>query len=245
MRAILYFIKINFLFFVFILFNKTNFSQLQSVNIFGDYSSVLSKRISVTQASSLGGGIEVRFKLSENFSLGLIGSYQLFNIEQDDELNKWNWEFWNLRYKGITQSDLTDTNLRAVFTSVQKMDLFPFLISLNYNYALAEKFIISSAVGGGILFYTKKLYLDEYWEKKFNQIGYMFSYSYHNFAPDKNGNPIALMLGLNLSYEIFNNFRIASIFNFLQVIKTNGKLGYDEFPFNNSMSFKIGLTFIY
>ena len=223
------------------------YSQLQSINLFSDYSVGGTKRLAVTKANAVGGGVGVYFKLSDYLTIGVVGGYQMFSINQDSALTQWNWNFWNVRYRGSVQADLADSALKlsATFNPIQKMDFIPVMLTVKSNFNIFDNFSAAPVIGGGIIFYTRRLYLEEDWQRRFDQIDYTFSYRYRNFTDDKTGNPFFIMGGLNLTYQLSEIVSISTDFNYNYIIKTEGKYGYDQLPFSNSYGIKLGLNFLY
>ncbi len=235
---------IAYLFFLIIL-NANSFAQLSSVSFSPDYSISGSKRLAVTKADAVGGTLKIDFKLMDNLSIGFIGGYQLFSVQQDSGLIQWKWDFWDNRYRGNVNADLTDSTLRATINSIQKMDLFPIILTLNGDFTFMENFFVQPSIGAGIIFYSRRMFLEEEWSKYYQQIGYVFQYKFRNFAPPKQGNPFVIYGGINLGYILTESFRLDAGFNYTHVLETKGKLGYDNFPFKNYISSKIGITFLY
>lgn len=240
--------KSNFILLILIiLFSADSYSQLHSINLFTDYSVGVTKRLSVTEADALGGGVGVYFKVFDYLTVGVVGSFKMFSINQDSALTQWDWYFWDVRYRGSVQADLADSALAlsATFNPIQKMDFLPIMLTFKSSFNLFENFSASPVIGGGIVFYTRRLYLEEDWTRKFDAIDYTFSYKYRNFADDKTGNPFFIMGGLNITYRLGEVVSISTDFNYNHIIKTEGKFGYDQLPFSDSYSIKLGLNFLY
>ncbi len=221
-------------------------AQLQSIRIVSDYSAVIGKRMNVFNASSVGGIVQIKFKLAGNFSIGFSSGYKLYSIAQTDQLWQWNWSFWNDRYYTKIQSDLkADPNLSVEIGSVQKLDAIPVILNIDYNISAAKKLTIVPTIAGGIMFYTKRLYAVESWSKNFPSANYTFSYSYRNFAPKKKGNPLLVSAGLDANYQLFSDVSIIGGFHYTYFIPTNTNFGFSGFPFKNELNFNLGLNFLY
>lgn len=221
-------------------------AQIQSIRAFTDYSAVLGKRLNVTWASSFGGGVQIKFKLYKNVSIGLSGGYKLYSIDQTDQLWQWNWKFWNERYYNKIQSDLkADPSLSVQIGSVQKMDALPVILNIDYTYNISEKLNVVPTVAGGIMFYTRRLFAVETWSKKFDKIDYTFTYSYRNFAPDKKGNPLLISAGCDANYQLFSDISIIAGLHYTYFIPAEKGFGYSAFPFKNELNIKLGLNFLY
>lgn len=223
-----------------------SFAQLQSVSFYTDYSFATSTRIQVTSADAVGGGIKIKFKVVDNFSISLNGGYKLYSLREPDVLNNWGWVFWTDRYYNKIVSDLNaDQNLSVNISAVQKMDLIPISLSFSYDFLPFEKFEITPSVGGGIYLFTRRMYAVENWNKYYPAADYNFSYSYRNFAPTKNGNPFFINSGINIQYKLFSSLDIFSNFQYNYILPTDGSLGYDTFPFEGDFSFALGIVIFY
>lgn len=238
--------KILFLLIVINLLNGFSFAQLKSVTAFTDYSYALKNRLAVTNADAVGGGIKVKFVILDNFYLGIIGGYKLYSVREPDVLNTWGWTFWTDRYYTKIVSDLAaDPNLAVEIGAVQKMDLVPVILFAEYDFELADNFLVTPSVGGGVYFYTRRMYAVENWRKYFPGADYTFTYTFRNFAPAKKGNPVFVTSGLDLQYRVFETMSIYSSINYNYIIPTDGSMGYDVFPFENEVSLKLGIVIKY
>ncbi|MBI9071052.1 MAG: hypothetical protein JEY94_05615 [Melioribacteraceae bacterium] len=221
------------------------FGQLQSIEPYMSYSTVMSKRLDLKDAAAVGGGVKLKFNLYNNLSIGVNAGYSLYTIHQNDAIDKWGWFFWDARYKNTIQSNLNAfPELSAKIGNIQKMDLIPVLIDLNYNIDISDKFTVAPVIGGGIYFYTRRFYITESWTKSFEEIDYQFSYNYRNIAPVKKGNPLVFFGGLLINYKIFENFHLKTEINYVYIAETNG-LGYNNFPYSDELTVKFGINIQY
>lgn len=227
-------------------FSSQLLAQIKSVTAFTDYSFAPSKRLEITNADAVGGGIKVKFKLIKNINIGFIGGYKLYSLNEPNVLNTWGWHFWTDRYYNKIVSDLAaDPNLSAEISAVQKMDLIPAMIFAEYDFNFTDNFIITPSIGGGIYFYTRRMYAVENWSKYFPDADYTFYYSFRNFAPSKKGNPAFIFTGLDFEYRLFEIMSVYSSANFNYVIPSEGSMGYDAFPFENEINIKLGIVIKY
>jgi hypothetical protein len=161
-------------------------------------------------------------------------------------LTAWGWDFWNSRYSNTIKSNIqADPALSVEVGSVQKMDLLPLIIGAEYAYRLDENLSINPSISGGIIFFTRRMYAEETWSKKFNQANYTFTYSYRNFAPEKKGNKIAVIPGCTVAYRLFENINIVTGIQYTQYVSVKSMIGYDDFPLNHEVNLSLGLDFVY
>jgi hypothetical protein len=219
-------------------------SQLSSIDINGSFSTAGSLKYAVTKANGFGGGIDVSVKVFNNFYLTASAGYQSYSIDQDSALTQWQWYFWDNRYYGSIRADLTDTaKYSLVVTPNQGINSVPVSFKIGYEAKIGD-FSVRPYVGAGILFFSRWFYVEESWTKKLTKLDNTFNYSYRNFAPSKQGNPIMLLGGLSLSYPLFDYIGVKGEFNYTHFVETEG-MGYSELPFSNNLNFKLGLSFSY
>ena len=133
--------KFQLILFAFLLVYSNNFAQLQSISVFGDYSSALSTRLQITEADAVGGGVEIKFLIADNLAINVNGGYKLYSLSEPDVLNNWGWVFWTERYYPKIVSDLNaDQNLGVQISATQKMDLIPISVSISYDFLPIDKF---------------------------------------------------------------------------------------------------------
>lgn len=219
-------------------------AQFRSAAIFTQYSQPITKRLGVTDASAWGGGLELRYDITESVGINFTGLYEYWWIEQPDALDQWNWDFWIQRYKGIVQATLaSDPNLSATLTPEVVMESIPVYVSASFEFEAAEDLRIRPYAGAGVYFYRKKMYLHETWGKYFPDANYTLTYDYLNFAPPKEGKPFLGVGGVEVSYRLMDMLEIAGAVHYMQILGTGR--GYDEMPMENALSIRLGLGFVY
>lgn len=220
--------------------------KLSTISFYTDYSYPLKKRLLVTKIDAVGGGVEITFSIIKNLELSFTAGYSLFSLQQDSAIKLWNWRFYTERYAGIIRDNLrADTSLAAYLNPIQKMDLIPVQISIKGNFKVFKNLYLKPQFGAGIYFYTRRLYLEEIWRKKFDAVNYTFEYSYRNFASNKYGNPLGLFSLIEIDYSPSEIFTIGTAVGYNYFFRTPTKFNYDQFPINDYLNFKIFLTFLY
>jgi hypothetical protein len=227
-----------------IICSSSIYAQLHSVKLFAEYSSPNSKRLAVKNIDAVGGGIKIRFDLFDKLSLNANIAYNLYSLTQDSAIVQWDWRFWG-RYEDFIEQTLQDDLYEAGINPIQKMDAIPIYLTFSYDLELSEKISVLPYVGGGIIFYNRRLYIREDWIKQFEEIDFEFAYSFRNIAPQKSGNPLFISGGVEVSYKFAEYFSANGSVNYLNVLKTEGKFGFENFPFDKAINFNIGVGFIY
>lgn len=244
-------------------FTLQTFSQVnvKSVSVFGDYSFAPTKKefLKIDKVYGYGGGAKIDVALNSFLSIQLTGGYNEFVVEQEEHalFLEWNWRSWKRYYGDINdsnfsratqwvQSILKDSNYKATFEPVQRMDYFPVIFSLAFNVKPDKNFEISQSIGFGMVFYSRRLYVNENWSKKFATLNnYIYSYSYRNNAETITGNPLVLTAGMDLNYSISELISVFGSINYVHILETPNKYGYDDFPSKNLLNVKLGISFLY
>lgn len=231
---------------LFFLFSFFSFAQLQSLSLFSDYSFANKKNLQITKADAVGALVQLKFNIYEGIGFSIISGYKLYSLNEPDVLNSWNWDFWSNRYYPKIVSDLrADPNLSVEIGAIQKMDLIPVILFVNYDFIPFEDLKITPSLGAGINFYTRRMFATETWTKKFPQANYSLTYSYRNFAPDKKGNPVFAKFGLTLTYNLLSYLDLSASSSYSKIFETKKSMGYDTFPFDSEISINLGISFKY
>lgn len=231
---------------VLLFLSQSIYGQVQSISFYTDYSTALSKRLSVNKADGVGGGLTLRFKVADMFVVSLTGGYTLYSVSQDSALQKWNWDFWEIRYKNRVAADLAENpGSKASLVPVQKMDLLPVLIGIGKEFNLSESFAVYAEAGGGLYFYTRRMYLAEEWQRRFDSYGLTYEYAYRNFATDKYGNPAVVFGNVTGRYTLSEGFALEAKVKYSHILNINDKMGYNAFIFENDFGFAVSAVFNY
>ncbi len=223
-----------------------SFGQIKNITLVSDYSFAQNKRLQITKADAVGALVSIKVNVIDNFNFTLSSGYKLYSLNEPDVLTTWDWDFWTNRYYPKILSDLrSDPNLSVEIGAVQKMDLIPVILLINYDFQITDDLSITPSVGGGVYFYTRRMFATETWSKRFPQADYTLTYSYRNFAPDKKGNPFFSKVGLDVTYNLLSYLDITASSYYTKVFETEGSMGFDMFPFSSELSFNLGLSFKY
>ncbi|MGE5621313.1 MAG: hypothetical protein ACM3U0_01935 [archaeon] len=244
-----------------LLYSSSLIGQVNSVTFSAGYSGTFSKRsdLQISSLKGMGGDIEVRFDVYGQFRLSVTGGYTVFSVEQNmyAMFSEWNWRYWKRYFGDINdpnfsrstqwvQSILKDSSYSASFNPVQKMDVFPVFLTGSLEFNASDDVAIRPYLGAGVLFYSKRLYVEESWKKVFAGLdNYVYGYSYRNMSENVTGNPYAALAGMDIKYKVSDVLSLGLSARYAYVVKTKGKYGYDNFPVKDIYSAQLGLTFSY
>lgn len=224
----------------------SSFGQIKNITLVSDYSFAQNKRLQITKADAVGALVSIKVNVIDNFNFTLSSGYKLYSLNEPDVLTTWDWDFWTNRYYPKILSDLrSDPNLSVEIGAIQKMDLIPVILLINYDFQITDDLSVTPSVGGGVYFYTRRMFATETWSKRFPQADYTLTYSYRNFAPDKKGNPFFSKMGLDVTYNLFSYLDLTASSYYTKIFETEGSMGFDMFPFSSELSFNLGLSFKY
>ncbi|MGE5402142.1 MAG: hypothetical protein ACM3S2_17220 [Ignavibacteriales bacterium] len=244
-----------------LLFCSALYGQVNSVTFSAGSANTFSKRsdLQISSVKGYGGDLEVRFDAYSQFRISFTGGYSVFSVDQNmyAMFSEWNWRYWKRYFGDINdpnfskstqwvQSILKDSSYKASFNPVQKMDVFPVFLTCSYEIDLADDFAARPYLGAGVLFYSKRLYVEENWKKVFSDLdNYVYGYSYRNMSENVTGNPYAALAGFDAIYKMNDLLNLNLGIKYAYVFRTKGKYGYDDFPVKDIFSARFGITFNY
>lgn len=221
-------------------------AQLRSIQFAGVADLLPERRFGITDASAYGGRISVSYGVGESGTVTVDVGYARYDIEQPDEVVRWGWTIWDRRYRNWVNIYSSDTaNFTGKVESVQTMESVPVTVKYTHRFALTEDISVAPLLGAGVEFYTRKLYHTETWTRKYPQDGYQFTYSYHNFAPYKSGNPLFGIAGVSAEARLSRFVVLTAGAELRRFLETPGSLGYDAYPFSTALSLFAGIGFTY
>lgn len=219
-------------------------SQVQAISASGQYAFALGKHGTVEQAEGFGGSAELRLTIWESIAIGISGGYSRYAIEQPNALEQWVWRFWTDRYYPKIQSDMrADPNLSSQIGYVESMEAIPVMLSVIYSFTAGDDITVAPKIGGGVSFFTRKLYADETWIKQFPSAAYTLMYNLRNFAPEKEGNVFLGAVGCDFEYRLTSDLNLSAGVEYRTYLASSS--GYEMFPFADEAAFKLGLSFLY
>jgi len=248
--------------------------SLESVTAFGNYMQMLKKDSAITSATGPGGGLEIRFHLNDMFSVSIAGNYSVINIDQDNPIDKWNWEYW-IRYyrnwiiqlmggdslylngvliptRNISAATLTsgtllgkDSIYKAEIVPRQYINLLPVILMVNVSYPAAEFLKLYASIGGGLYIFGRNLYLDEKWWKRFPSVNYTFQYGFKDYANEKTGTLLGVMGAIGGRIALTGSFAFSVAVEYHYILPTENRAGYYDFPLNHIINVRGGITFVY
>lgn len=252
---------IVFIFFLSFLPLDFLFPQVNSVTFSGAFTGTFrekSERWKIKSVSGFGGDIDIKFDLYKNIKVTLSGGYHGLSIDQDNFalFAQYNWKYWKRYFGDINdtafyrstqwvQTILKDSNYSGSFNPVQKMDVFPVTLTFSYEMNLFPDFTLRPSLGGGIIFYQKRLYVEENWRKKFPDLdNYVYDYSFRNMTDNVNGYPLAIVAGLEADYKLGDIIQLTGGFKYCGILYAENSSN-DNFPMKDMFSIKLGISFMY
>jgi hypothetical protein len=221
-------------------------AQIQSVELYGSGALSVGKRFQVTDATAIGGGMKIHYDIGSDLMITIDGGYAKYAIEQTNEVQQWGWTIWERRYRNWVSIYTSDTaNFSSRIQSVQSMEVLPVSVNLAYRIEIASDLVVRPSAGVGIEFYTRKLYHEETWTRKYRADEHEFTYTYHNFAPYKYGNPVFINAGLATRYRFSDLMMFNADVAYKSILETKGEFGYDQYPMIGAVSFSLGISFHY
>ena len=76
-------------------------------------------------------------------------------------------------------------------------------------------------------------------------LNYTFEYEFRNIAPEKSGNTLFYIGGLDINYEISEGFWLFGAVKYSNIFDSKLSFGFDKMPFKNAVNTNLGLTILY
>ncbi len=239
-----------------------NMAQVQSIDFTGALSTALTKNSDwkVESAKGYGGDVRVKINLHENWKLGINAGYRVISIKQDNFalFAEYNWKYWQRYFGNINDPNFKnatqwvqillkgDSTYRASFNPVQDMDVFPVAVNISYEFNPAKNFVVRPYLGAAILFYQKRLYVEENWSRKFASAdNYVYNYSFRDMDKYVVGNPFAGQAGFEAEYQLHDLVKVTAGAEYYALLGKKFGAGYSDFPMRDMFSAHIGIMLLY
>ena len=241
---------------------STVLTQVNSVTFSGAVSGTFKTNSDwkIESVNGYGGDVHVTFNLYQSWKLGITAGYRVFSIKQDIYalFAEYNWKYWQRYYGNINDPNFKnatqwvqtllkgDSSYTATFEPVQDMDVFPVSVNISYECNPVKNLTVRPYVGSGILFYQKRLYVNETWNKKFAQLdNYVYSYSFRDMDKYVVGNPITGQAGFDAEYQLNDIVKLTAGAEYFFLYGPDFGAGYSDFPMRNMFSAKLGVMLLY
>ena len=197
----------------------------------------------IASITGYGVDISVAWRITKALDLRLSSLHRRNHLEDDQAHLHWNWEYWQKIY-GYTVYILDqDPAYNVNFMSVQLVDSKPILAGLGYHWRLDRKMQPFGGIQTGPVWYGRKLYLEENWEKHFPSIDYVFTYHFRNAADTRKGWVWAVRGTGGVDFQWHPNIGISMQMEWIQYFDVF--TGSDYFPVQSLMSAQIMVRFYY
>jgi hypothetical protein len=239
-----------------------NYAQVQSVNFVGAYGTTFSTNSDwkVESVKGYGGDVQVKINLQGNWKLGINAGYRVFSVKQDNFalFAEYNWKYWQRYYGNINDPNFKnatqwvqlllkgDSTYSASFEPVQDMDVFPVAVNICYEFSPVKNLVLRPYLGTAILFYQKRLYINETWSRKFADAdNYVYSYSFRDMDTYVVGNPLAGQAGFEAEYQLNDLVKLTAGAEYYALYGKKFGAGYSDFPMKDMFSAQLGIMLLY
>ena len=180
-----------------------------------------------------------RYKLSDQFRVGLKIGYDYMYLYQDNVLDEWDWEYWEKTYiefiPGLTVEEAnrtlrynagTDSTLfSAVFEPTQRLKELKLATEVSYQIRVWEDISATVGLEFGASMFSRELRMNEHWIKRFKldsasveKFDYEYEFELLHFAPSKKGTRFFLAPAIGLSWDLGDTFLATFDWRFTQYL---------------------------
>lgn len=237
-------------------------AQIQSVDFSGAYATTFRTNSDwkVESAKGYGGDVRLKINLHENWKLGINAGYRVYSIKQNNFalFAEYNWKYWQRYYGNINDPNFKnatqwvqlllkgDSTYSASFNPVQDMDVFPVAVNISYEFSPVKNLVVRPYLGTAILFYQKRLYVEENWSRKFaNADNYVYNYSFRDMDKYVVGNPLAGQAGFEAEYQLNDLVKLTAGAEYYALYGKKFGAGYSDFPMRDMFSAELGIMLLY
>jgi hypothetical protein len=171
------------------------------VQVAGGYHHALSLTEGVQAAA--GPGVTARLHAPLVRGFGVSGRLGLdwLAVEQDDPIPRWDWGYWEALWATWSETYRTRPDMDAVFRPVQHAILIGGAVGPSFSVG-GERHSVTLWAGPSLTYYTRRLYNEETWSRRYDSIEHTFAYTIRNYAPDKTGLVLGADAGVSGSYRV-------------------------------------------
>ncbi len=218
--------------------------ELKSINVNFIGSKAISPNNSISNISGVGFEVYGESEIGAGFYINLRSSHLYLNIDQDNTLEHWNWEYWDQIYGNTIASVRQQERYECEIKPVQKLFIKPYTLEMKYSLEAGNKLTFSTNLGFGIAWFKRQLLLSEHWDKYFETLDYTYEYNYQNIArPKRDGFAYVGSVKIGASY---------SLSKYLSVYAEAGGYYYPKIrddsqnlPLDKSMNVSLGIGILY
>jgi len=197
---------------VLLLGTKSQSWTLQRIELAMLANSGLPARNSITRVRGLGFKASAEWQLWSKWSMAVASSHFYMDIQQNDPVIHWNWPYWQKIYGGTIAEIRSKEMYQVKLKPVQRLQYKPCAVTIKRNFTLMKNWDLSLSLGGGMLWFQRKLWLNEDWDKYFANLDYTFEYNFRNYAQTKSGWLALVTFSPTIEYRLNKNLTVYSGF---------------------------------
>ncbi len=228
-----------------------------------------------SEAVGYGGTASLGYRIGERVKISLDLGYNTMDLEQDDVLDEWEWDYWQDTYidfipgaevdvvnQTLTYTS-TDSQYLATFDPRQMFNDLRLGLGLQLDFPLSDRFSSYFKLGVGYSFFTRGLSMTEHWTKRFKldststaRYDYDYEYDLLHFAPSKKEVKLYAMPVIGLRYRLSSSVDLNMAGRWCVYSKRSsmewlenalGVLpgGEKWLPMRSTVAVSLGLTFTY
>ncbi len=224
-----------------------------------------------SSADGFGIGGQLNYSIWKGLDVSLNLYYDYMNLQQDDVLDEWEWDYWEQTYIDFlpgTEPEIVNETLRytstdsiysAVFEPSQYLKELRLFVGFEYNFPLTKSIQIYTGAKGGFSLFYRELKMQEHWTKRFKldslsteKFDYEFNYDLLHFAPTREGKILFITPSLGTRIYLSSSVDLDLGARYIYYLQRDELFGIKIsqaakrwFPIKSKTLLSIGLTFKY
>jgi len=162
--------------------NPTPRVHLTNIILNGGYSKATGIDRSYTKLDGYGFEICANWQLRSRLSAGLTTDHYYYTIEQQDAVKNWGWSYWQKIYNGVIATLQNDPTYDVRLQPHQILKTKSIDLNGELRLPFGKYLTVRSDVRGGLVWYSRQLWLHEFWTRYYPSIDYTFKYDFRNYA---------------------------------------------------------------
>ncbi len=218
--------------------------SLESLSVQGIYTLGTPKDTLIDAAGGPGFEVSLKWKLSDRWSLQLKSEHGYLSIEQENAHRVLDWPYWQQIYGNVIYQAENDPIYDVTVEPHQDLKIKPVEAGLMWSFAEMSSFRFGAGVTGGITWFSRQLYIEEFWKKHFSSIDYTYSYDFQNRSDAETGWLWSFTPEAVIQYQPSDNVSFSLTGAWKRYMKSSSE-NSDFFPLKHHYSFEAGVHFLY
>jgi hypothetical protein len=217
--------------------------SLENLSVQGGYVMASPEDSLINSANGPGYDVSLKWRISNRWSFLIKSEHWYLSIDQENAHRVLEWPYWRQIYGNVIFQAENDPIYDVTVEPRQDLKIKPVEAGLMWNHSKTASFQVGASLTGGISWFHRQLYIEEFWKKHFPSIDYTFTYDFQNRSDAETGWLWSLTPGVSVRFQPLDKVSISLEGTHKTYFKSPGEAEF--FPLKNHFSFSLGVHFLY